>query len=100
MKNFKAFTSAFKLQISSSFVSFTMKFVGCSLEVGETGVVCVCIKADLADIAVRGWPGRGAVLLLAEMSVLSAERILKCSSITHFTRSHIECLVQILCPNY
>ena len=54
MKNFKAFTSVFKLQISSSFVSFTMKFVGCSLEVGETGVVCVCIKADLADIAVRG----------------------------------------------
>ena len=44
-----------------------MKSVGCSLEIGETGVVCVCVEADLANICVRGWPGRGAGLLLAEM---------------------------------
>ena len=87
VKDFKAFTSSFKLLIYSSFVSFTMKSIGCSLEMGETGVVCVCVEDNLADTGVRGWPGRGAVSSLAQVIVLLAERILKCSSITSFVRS-------------
>ena len=54
IKDFKAFTCSFKLLICSSFVSFTAKSIGCSLEMGETGVVCVCVEAELADIGVRG----------------------------------------------
>ena len=54
MKDFKAFTSSFKLLICSSSISFTMKSIGCSLEVGESGVVCFCVEAELADIGVIG----------------------------------------------
>ena len=54
IKDFKAFTCAFKLLICSSFVSSTAKSIGCSLEMGETGVVCVCVEAELAGIGVRG----------------------------------------------
>ena len=54
MKDFKAFTSTFKSLICTSFVSFTMKSIGYSLEMGETGVVCVFVEADLADTGVRG----------------------------------------------
>ena len=87
MKYFKAFTSAFKLLIYSSFVSFTMKSIGCLLEMVETGVVCVCVEAELADIGVRGWPGRGVISSLAGVIVLSAERTLKCSSTKPSVRS-------------
>ena len=52
MKDIKAFTSAFKLLICSSSVSL-MKYAGCSLEMGETRVICVCVEADLAGIGVR-----------------------------------------------
>ena len=86
MKDIKAFTSAFKLLICSSSVSL-MKYAGCSLEMGETRVICVCVEADLAGIGVRVWPGRGAVSSLPEVIVLSAKRTLKCPSITHFARS-------------
>ena len=76
MKDFKAFTSAFRFLICLSFVSFMIKSIGCSLEMSETW------KGDL-----RRWPGRGVVLSLTEVIVLSAERILKCLSITPFARS-------------
>ena len=72
IKNFKAFTSACKLLICLAFVSFALKSIGCSLETGETGVVCVCVEAELADIGVRGWPGRGDVSSFAGVIVLSA----------------------------
>ena len=84
MKDFKAFTSAFKLLICSSLVSLT---IGCLLEAGKIGVVCVCVEAELSDIDVRGWPGRGVISSLVGVIVLSAEWILECSSITPFARS-------------
>ena len=31
-----------------------MKPIGYLPEMGETGVVCVCVEAELADIGVRG----------------------------------------------
>ena len=74
IKDFKAFTSAFKLLICSSFVPF---IIGYLLEMGKTRVVCVCVEAKL----------RGVVSSLAGAIVLLAERILKCSSITSFSRS-------------
>ena len=64
-----------------------MKSIGCSLEMGETGVVCVCVEAELAGTGVGGRPGRGVVSSLAGVIVLSVERILKCSSVTPFARS-------------
>ena len=84
MKDFKAFTSAFKLLICSSLVSFT---TGCLLETGKIGMICVCVEAELSDIDVRSWPERGVISSLAGVILLSAEWILKCSSITPFARS-------------
>ena len=54
MKDFKAFTFEFKLLICSSFVSFAMKSIGCSLEMGVIGLVCVFVEAELVDTGVRG----------------------------------------------
>ena len=54
MQDFKAFTSEFKLLIFSSFVSFAMKSIGYSLEMGVIGLVCVFVEAELVDTGVRG----------------------------------------------
>ena len=44
----------YKLLICSSFVSFIMTSIGCSLETGETVVVSVCVEAGLVVIDVKG----------------------------------------------